>query len=173
MSFLQRLHVRVSPQQITRLHLTLSSTPSCHTNHLHVLPPNINKPFLWPSSFPLAWQLHNHHPSPDILLIPPLHMLKPSQPRLSYMSPNPPTCVVPLIYSFLILLILVPPNESCRIFNSATVNTGSCLFVLSAPPYAGHTTSLLPYRFFLSFLQIKLPPVSNYSRQPSFTSLPH
>ena len=44
-------------------------------------------------------------------------------------SPNFPTCAVPLIYSFLILSILVTPNENRNIFNSATSISASCLFV--------------------------------------------
>ena len=44
-------------------------------------------------------------------------------------SPNFPTCAVPLMYSFLILSILVTPNENRNIFNSATSISASCLFV--------------------------------------------
>ena len=44
-------------------------------------------------------------------------------------SANRPTCAVSLMYSFLILSILVTPNENRNIFNSATSISTSCLFV--------------------------------------------
>ena len=45
-------------------------------------------------------------------------------------SPNRPTCAVPLMYSFLILSILVTPNENRYNFNSATSISASCLFFI-------------------------------------------
>lgn len=38
----------------------------CHLNDLHILSPHIHKPTLWPSSFPLTWQLHLPQISPSI-----------------------------------------------------------------------------------------------------------
>ena len=61
-------------------------------------------------------------------------------------SPNFPTCAVTLMYSFLILSILVTPNENRNIFNSATSISASCLFVSAtvSNPYniAGRTATL-------------------------------
>ena len=37
-----------------------------HFNLSHVLFHHIYKPLLWPSPFPLSWQLHLQHPSPNI-----------------------------------------------------------------------------------------------------------
>ncbi|KAF7686644.1 hypothetical protein HF521_015037 [Silurus meridionalis] len=43
------------------------------------------------------------------------------------LSPKRPTCTVPLINSFLILSIVVTPNEHLNIFSSATSSSTSCL----------------------------------------------
>ena len=68
-------------------------------------------------------------------------------------SPNFPTCAVPLMYSFLILSILVTPNENRNIFNSATSISASCLFVSAtvSNPYsiAGLTATLYTFPFTL------------------------
>ena len=37
-----------------------------HFNLSHVLFHHIHKPPFWPSPFPLSWQLHPQHPSPNI-----------------------------------------------------------------------------------------------------------
>ena len=64
-------------------------------------------------------------------------------------SPNHPTCAVPLMYSFLILSILVTPNENRNIFNSATSISASCLFdsATVSNPYniAGLTATLYTF----------------------------
>ena len=69
-------------------------------------------------------------------------------------SPNFPTCAVPLMYSFLILSILVTPNENRNIFNSATSISASCLFVTAtvSNPYniAGLTATLYTFPFTLA-----------------------
>ena len=69
-------------------------------------------------------------------------------------SPNFPTCAVPLMYSFLILSILVTPNENRNIFNSATSISASCLFVSAtvSNPYniAGLTATLYIFPFTLA-----------------------
>ena len=40
-----------------------------HFNVSHVLFHHIHKPHFWPSPFPLSWQLHPQHPSPNIPII--------------------------------------------------------------------------------------------------------
>ena len=40
-----------------------------HFNLSHVLFHHIHKPPFWPSPFPLSWQLHHQHPSPNIPII--------------------------------------------------------------------------------------------------------
>ena len=69
-------------------------------------------------------------------------------------SPNFPTCAVPLMYSFLILSILVTPNENCNFFNSATSISASCLFASAtvSNPYniAGLTATLYTFPFTLA-----------------------
>ena len=40
-----------------------------HFNLSHVLFHHIHKPPFWPSVFPLSWQLHPQHPSPNIPII--------------------------------------------------------------------------------------------------------
>ncbi|XP_061536293.1 necdin-like 2 isoform X2 [Phycodurus eques] len=49
----------------------------------HVFPHDIHQPSLWSSSSSLAWQLHPHHPSTNILTISPLDAPKPSKSALS------------------------------------------------------------------------------------------
>ena len=75
-------------------------------------------------------------------------------------SLNFPTCAVPLMYSFLILSILVTPNENRNIFNSATSISASCLFVSAtvSNPYniAGLTATLYTFPFTLAGL-VHLP----------------
>ena len=40
-----------------------------HFNLIHVFFHHIHKPPFWPSPFPLSWQLHPQHPSPNIPII--------------------------------------------------------------------------------------------------------
>ena len=40
-----------------------------HFNLSHVLFHHIHKPPVWPSPFPLSWQLHPQHPSPNLPII--------------------------------------------------------------------------------------------------------
>ena len=54
-----------------------------HFSHYHVLSHLIHKPPFRPSLFPLSWQLHPQHPSPNIPIIFPLYMYKPPQSCLS------------------------------------------------------------------------------------------
>ena len=69
-------------------------------------------------------------------------------------SPNLPICAVPLMYSFLILPILVTPNENRNIVNSATSISVSCLSVSAtvSNPYniAGLTATLYTFPFILA-----------------------
>uniref|UniRef100_A0A8C4N0J5 Uncharacterized protein n=1 Tax=Eptatretus burgeri TaxID=7764 RepID=A0A8C4N0J5_EPTBU len=99
------------------------------------------------------------------------------------LSPNHPTCAVPLIYSFLILSILVTPNENRSIFNSATSSSASCLIVSAtvSKPYniAGLTTILYTFPFTLAatLLSQITPATLLHPFHPActlfFTSLPH
>ncbi|XP_061559313.1 uncharacterized protein LOC133416441 [Phycodurus eques] len=54
-----------------------------NTNCHHVFPHDIHQPSLWSSSSSLAWQLHPHHPSTNLLTISPLDVSKPSKSVLS------------------------------------------------------------------------------------------
>ena len=54
-----------------------------HFNLSHVLFHHIHKPPFWPSPFPLSWQLHPQHPSPNIPIIFPPYVSIPSQSCLS------------------------------------------------------------------------------------------
>ena len=66
--------------------------------------------------------------------------------------------VVPLMYSFLILSILVTPNENRNIFNSATPISASCLFVSAtvSSPYniAGLIATLYIFPFTLAGIRL-------------------
>ena len=107
-----------------QLYLPPSLQPQpCPLHHIH-------KPPFWPTPFPLSWQLHPQHPSPNIPIIFPLYMSISPQSSSRVFSPNFPTCAVPLMYSFLILSILVTPNENRNIFNSATSISASCLLLM-------------------------------------------
>ena len=98
-------------------------------------------------------------------------------------SPNFPTCAVPLMYSFLILSILVTPNENRNIFNSATSISACCLFVSAtvSNPYniAGLTATLYTFPFTLAgtLLSQITPDIILHPFHPAcnlfFTSLPH
>ena len=97
--------------------------------------------------------------------------------------PNIPTCAVSLMYSFLILSILVTPNENRNIFNSATSISASCLFVSAtvSNPYniAGLTATLYTFPFSLAgtLLSQITPDILLHPFHPActlfFTSLPH
>lgn len=72
---------------ITAYHLPPSHPLSIllgHTNPLHILFHCIPEPPLQSSSFPPAGQLHIQHQLFSILIIPPLHISKPSQSELSF-----------------------------------------------------------------------------------------
>ena len=98
-------------------------------------------------------------------------------------SPNRPTCAVPLMSSFLILSILVTPNENRSIFNSATSISASCLFVSAtvSNPYniAGLTATLYTFPFTLAGTRLSqiTPDILLQPFHPActlfFTSLPH
>ena len=60
-----------------------------HFNLSHVLFHHIHKPPFWPSPFPLSWQLHPQHPSPNIPIIFPQYMSIPPQSRLSCFLSKP------------------------------------------------------------------------------------
>lgn len=77
-----------SPQWIICLHLTPS--------YLHVVLHYVHKPSLWSSSLPPDWQLNLEHLLSSISTVPPLHVSKPSQPRLlGFISINALTPTVP------------------------------------------------------------------------------
>ena len=119
---------------IWHLHSVLSSASSSGTCATAMSPfsASINRLVC----LPLLWQLHPQRPSPNIPIIFPTC---PNHLSLDFLvfSPNRPTCVVRLIYSFLILSILVIPNENRNIFNCGTFISASCLFVsatIAGPP---------------------------------------
>uniref|UniRef100_A0AAR2JPB9 Protein FAM50A n=1 Tax=Pygocentrus nattereri TaxID=42514 RepID=A0AAR2JPB9_PYGNA len=116
--------------------------PSCpihcllyfQTNHLHVHLHYIHKPSLRSTSSPSTRQLHLQHSLIyiiDDISIYPLFLLNTCPNHLNLaslaLSPNCSTFTVPLICSFLILSILVTPNENLSIFISATSSLASCL----------------------------------------------
>ena len=76
-----------------------------HFHCCHVLSHRIHKPPFRSSPFPLSWQLHPQHPSPNIpgSIFP--QYIRPNHLGLASrtFSPNRPTCAVPLMYSFRIL----------------------------------------------------------------------
>ncbi|KAF7706705.1 hypothetical protein HF521_019959, partial [Silurus meridionalis] len=117
-----------SPQQIIRLHSPLSSTfasfkPTTCMSSLTIF---INLLFglplsLLPGVSILSILLLIYHMS--LLCTCPNHLNLASL----TLSPKRPTCVVPLINSFLILSIVVTLNENLNIFSSATSSSTSCL----------------------------------------------
>ena len=60
-----------------------------HLNLSHALFHHIHKPPFWPSPFPLSWQLHPQHPSPNIAIIFPPYMTIPPQSCLSCFLSKP------------------------------------------------------------------------------------
>ena len=93
------------PQWIFQLHFVSSSASSSVTSTTAVSSLTTSIDLLFgPSPFPLSWQLHPRHPSPNI----PISFLRTCPNHLSLasrvLSPNHPTCAVPLMYSFLILI---------------------------------------------------------------------
>ena len=98
-------------------------------------------------------------------------------------SPNLPTCAIPLIYSFLILSILVTPNENHNIFNYATSISASCFFVsatVSNPFNIAVLTATL-YTFPFTLAGTRLSQITpdillhpfHHACTLLFTSLPH
>ena len=87
-----------------------------HFNHCHLLPlhPVVGLRFLFPGCSILSMLLPIHPSS--FLRTCPYHLSLASR----VFSPNRPTCAVPLMYSFLILSILVTPNENRNIFHCVT-----------------------------------------------------
>ena len=152
-----------SPQRIFHLQLLLSSVSSSVTptsamssfttpiNLLFGLPR-----FVFPGNSILSIILPIY-PSSFLSTCP--HHLSPAS---RVFSPARPTCAVPLMYSFLILSILVIPNESRNVFNSATSISASCLFVSDtvSNPYniAGLTATL--YIFPLTLAGTRLPQIT-------------
>ena len=144
-----------SPQRIFILQLLLSSASSSFTltSAMSSFTTSINllfglPRFLFPgnSIFSILLPIY---PS-SFLSTCPYHLSLASR----VFSPNRPTCAVPLMYSFLILSILVTPNENRNIFNSATSISASCLFVSAtvSNPYniAGLTATLYTFPFTLA-----------------------
>ena len=60
-----------------------------HFNRCHVLSHRIHKPPFRPSPFPLSWQFHPQHPSPNIPIIFPPYMSIPPQSCLSCVLSKP------------------------------------------------------------------------------------
>ena len=114
--------------------------------HLQILSDCIHEPSV-------AWQFHGEHLSSNVLFL--ASFTCPNYLSLAslVLSPKHFTCAVPQMYSFLILSILVTPNENLNIFSSVTSNSASCFFVNAAisKPYNndGLTTVLytLPFTF--------------------------
>nr|XP_057943069.1 uncharacterized protein LOC131138282 isoform X1 [Doryrhamphus excisus] len=140
-----------SPQQINLLHPTLSSTSvsltpttlmSSLTTSINVLfglplrllPGSILLPIY---SLSVLWTCPNHLSLASLTL-----------------SPRPLACNVPLMYSFLIVSILVTPNENLSILISATSSSASCNFLsgtVSRPNnMADLTTVLYTFPFILA-----------------------
>ena len=113
-----------SPPQIFHLHLVVSSASSSVIS-------TTTMSSLTASVFPPSWQLHHQHPSPNI----PSSFLRTCPNHLRFashiFSRKHPTCAVPLMYSFLILSILVTPNENRNIFKPAI--SASCLLISASP----------------------------------------
>ena len=144
-----------SPQRIFLLLLFLSTVSSSvtSTSAMSSFTTSINllfglPGFLFPGNSILGILLPIY-PSPFLRRCP-YHLSLASR----VFSPNFPTCAVPLMYSFLILSILVTPNENRNIFNSATSISASCLFVSAtvSNPYniAGLTATLYIFPFTLA-----------------------
>ena len=123
-----------SPEQMFHLQLFLSSVSSSvtstsamssFTTYRNLL---LGFPhFLFPGSYILSI-LNPIYPS-SFLRTCPYHLSLASR----VFSQNFPTRAVPLMYSFLILSILVTPNENRNIFNSATSICTSCHSEFSRP----------------------------------------
>ena len=173
-----------SPQRIFNLQLLLSSASSSFTSTsaMSSFTTSINllfglPRFLFPgnSIFSILLPIY---PS-SFLSTCPYHLSLASR----VFSPNRPTCAVPLMYSFLILSILVTPNENRNIFNSATSISASCLFVSAtvSNPYniAGLTATLYTFPFTLADTRLSqiTPDILLQPFHPActlfFTSLPH
>ena len=98
-------------------------------------------------------------------------------------SPNFPTCAVHLMYSFLILSILVTPNENRNIFNSAISISASCFFrqchCLQPVQHCWYHCHLVTVPFTLAgtLLSQITPDILLHPFHPDctlfFTSLPH
>ena len=88
-----------------------------------------------PSTFFLAFPVSSLLATPSLSI--PIYFLRTilCPYHLSLVSrvfcPNRPNCAVPLMYSFLILSILLTPNENRNIFNSVRSISASCLFVIA------------------------------------------
>ena len=159
-----------SPQRIFHLQLLLSSVSSSvtSTSAMSSFTTSINllfglPRFLFPGNSILSTLLPAY-PSPFLSTCP-YHLSLASR----VFSPNRPTCAVPLMYSFLILSILVTPNENRNIFNFATSISVSCLFVSAtvSNPYniAGITATLYTFPFHSSWYS----PIADHSWHSSPT----
>ena len=108
------------------LHLSLSSAFSSVTSTICISSFTwIHGSPLWPSSLPHARLPHLEHFSTNVFKVLRLQMSKPSL----TLSPDWLTCVVPLMWSFLIMFIFITPKENLNIFNSATscfLSFGEC-----------------------------------------------
>ena len=83
--------------------------------HSHSLSDRIHKPPSRPSPFPLSWQFHPQHPSLNMYTSSFLHTRTNHLSLASRVVSKPShQCAVPLMYSFLILSILVTPNENLQ-----------------------------------------------------------
>ena len=154
-----------------------------HFNLSLVLFHHIHKPPSWPSPFPLSWQLHPQHPSPNIPIIFPPYMSIPPQSRLSCFLSKPSHLCCPSDVLIPDFAILVTPNENRNIFNSATSISASCLFVSAtvSNPYnvAGFTATLYTFPFTLADTRLSqiIPDIFLQPFHPActlfFTSLLH
>ena len=144
-----------SPQRIFLLQLFLSTVSSSvtSTSAMSSFTTSINllfglSRFLFPGNSILSIRLPIYPSS--FLRRCPYHLTLASR----VLSPNFPTCAVPMMYSFLILCILVTPNENRNIFNSDTSISASCLFVSAtvSNPYniAGLNATLYTFPFTLA-----------------------
>ena len=116
-----------------------------HFNLGHVLFRHIHKPPFWPFSFPLSWQLHPQHPSPNTSIIfPPYMTILPPQSCLSCFLSKPSYLCCPsdvLIPDFVHSCHITPIN---KIVTPSTMPPSSPPPVfLSVPPSPTRTTLLV------------------------------
>lgn len=117
------ISISLCPLRLPLSHQPPSCSPCPH--HIHKPPPWSS--FSPPASASILSILLLKYPTS-------LSCTRPNLPSFASLalSPRHPTCAVPLMYSFLILSILITPNETHSIFNSETSSSKSYPFTLPA-----------------------------------------